>query len=490
MKRLIYVIAVLMCFTSCKKFLDVKPESQIDKDELFSTEEGYKEALNGVYTLCSSADLYGGNLTFSNLDIIAQNYELSNNLYLKKIAAFDYKDPGTVDKFNIIWATSYRAIANCNNILADIDARKGLFTGNNYAIVKAEALTLRAYLHFDLLRMFAPSYKSNPAFKAIPYVTVVSNKSTPFSTVSEVLDKAIADLNAAKVLLKTTDPIIPASYIVGYPDDKKNTEAISPDLFLQNRRHRMNYYSVCGELARVYLYKNDLANSLLNANEVIASAKFPTTLEADFFQKDVSKIDRIFYKELITAWYVPKSKDQLIGLFTKANPDYSGTTSQIEDIYEKTGPGAEDWRFKQWFLKTTASTGGAERSILQKYLVNNTPVANLYPLVAPAIRLSEMYYIAAEASIDVNPSKAMEYYNTIRKNRGIGSAVTSITDKQEFLERIIVEARKEFYGESQIFFMYKRLNHAVKLSLTQNIPASDAIFVFPIPQDEEAYRNN
>ncbi|WP_158800070.1 RagB/SusD family nutrient uptake outer membrane protein [Pedobacter sp. L105] len=490
MKKFIYIIALLTVFTSCKKFLDVKPESQIDKDQLFSTEEGFKEALNGVYTFCASQNLYGGNLTFSTLDIMAQNYDFSTNAILQKVASFDYTDPGTIAKKDTVWANAYRGIANCNNILGTIDSKKALFTANNYQIIKAEALTIRAYLHFDILRMFAPSYKSNPSAKAIPYVTTVINKTIPFSTVTQTLDLIIADLNNAKILLKETDPIVSSSYIVGYPDDPLNTEVTNPDLFLQNRRHRMNYYSVCGELARVYLYKNDLTNSLSNAQEVINSTKFPWTAEADFFQKDNTKIDRICYKELISAWYIPQSKIELEGLFTNANPDYSATTSQIEDIYEKAQSGADDWRFKQWFLKTTSITGGPERSMLQKYVNNTTPVVNLYPLVAPAIRLTEMYYIAAEASFESNPEMAMNYYNTVRLHRGIGATVTGLTDKQQLIELLLIEARKEFYGESQILFMYKRLNHAVKVSSTQVIPASDNIFVFPLPIDEQAYRNN
>jgi hypothetical protein len=491
MKKYIYIIAVLMAFTSCKKFLDVKPESQIDKDQLFSTEEGFKEALNGVYTLCASQKLYGGNLTFSNLDILAQNYQF-NDVGYQRIANFNYTDAGTIAKNTDIWSTGYNAIANCNYILEAIDAKKGLFAGNDYSLIKGEALTLRAYLHFDLLRMFAPSYVSGATSKGIPYVTVVSTKSTPFSTVSGALDKIIADLTAAKALLRGSDPIVSSAYVVGYPTDTASRETTSPDLFFQNRRHRMNYYSVCGELARAYLYKNDLTNSLSNAQEVISSNKFPFTNEADFFQKDITKRDRIFYKELVSAWFID-TKDintELAGLFTNADPLYSATTDQIDQIYEKSQSGGDDWRYKQWFLATASTQGGADRAVLQKYDNNSTPLVNLHPLVAPAIRLSEMYYIAAEASFDTNPTQAMQYYNTIRAKRGIGDQISNITDKPTFINLLLVEARKEFYGESQIFYMYKRLNHGVTVSATQTAPASNQIFVFPLPVDEGAYRNN
>jgi hypothetical protein len=486
-KYLFIIVSLLMVSTSCKKFLDVQPESDVSKEELFSTQDGFMEALNGVYTYCGSTDMYGGNLTFSNLDIIAQNYQFSD-VTNQKIASFQYSDPAWVGKYNAIWTNVYKAIGNCNAILEIIDQKKALFTAKNYEIIKGETLNLRAYLHFDLLRMYAPSFKNNPTAKAIPYVTTVSTKSTPFSTVTETLDKVIADLNAAKALLKTADPITTASYVVGYPTDTKATELSSPVLFTQNRRHRMNYYASCAELARVYLYKSDYVNSLANAQEVIDAQKFPWTLQTDFFNSDATKRDKVFYNELVFAWYVPKSEEQLIGLFSKDNPDYSAVSSQIDAIYETGSVGAEDWRPKQWF-RTVKASGVPDRSYLVKYTVNPTPQVNLHPLVAPALRLTEMYYIAAEASFSTNPGKAVDYFNTVRTHRGIGTALPASISQSDFMTELVKECRKEWYGESQIFFMNKRLNRNIVTTEGLIYPASNQIFVFPLPIDEQAYRN-
>jgi len=49
MKRLIiYLLPVMLLGTSCKKYLDVKPQSQVAADQLFSTTQGFEQALNGV----------------------------------------------------------------------------------------------------------------------------------------------------------------------------------------------------------------------------------------------------------------------------------------------------------------------------------------------------------------------------------------------------------------------------------------------------------
>ncbi len=86
------------------------------------------------------------------------------------------------------------------------------------------------------------------------------------STVTEVLTKIAADLEEAKQLIRPVDPILTAAYVPSYPYPRKlpndtvkiPEEEASNVLFLQNRRHRMNYYAICGELARVYLYQEKI----------------------------------------------------------------------------------------------------------------------------------------------------------------------------------------------------------------------------------------
>lgn len=68
----------------------------------------------------------------------------------------------------------YNVIANINNFLEYVDKNKDvLVTERYYETMKGEALGLRAFLHFDLLRMFGPIYKEHPASKAIPYRTTL-----------------------------------------------------------------------------------------------------------------------------------------------------------------------------------------------------------------------------------------------------------------------------------------------------------------------------
>jgi len=333
--------------------------------------------------------------------------------------------------------------------------------------------------------LFGPSYASNPSTKAIPYVTDFSDKVTPLSTVTEIGTKIIDDMNQAKALLKPVDPILQASYLVGYNDDVNSTEENSKILFLQNRRHRMNYYAVCATLARAYLYMGKTQEALANAKEVIDSKKFPWTEKSDFIQSDPTKKDRILYKELIFAWYIPQRQKDLETLFG------TGATSlYIEEnagraIYETGGVGGLDNRFKEWF-QMVASSGNPTRMELKKY--QRDAVTNKHYLMSPALRLSEVYYIAAESLYDSDPVKASAYVDSVRFHRGIEQPLNA-GNKEQFLQELVKEARKEFYGEGQLFYMYKRLNRAIVASAGGNIPASDKVFVLPLPDDEIQFGN-
>lgn len=486
MQKYLLVIATILTLSSCKKWLDVTPETQVRENELFTTEAGFEESLNGIYTRASQTDMYGGALTYSFTDVLAQNYTIQAGMgktEFYQTSLYNYKDPFFMAVRDNSWRGLYNAIVNCNLLLENLDKQKGVLTAYNYTLMKGEALGLRAYFHFDALRLFGPSFATNPAAKAIPYITTYSNKTTALSTVTDALTSMVTDLTNAKTLLKTTDSILSAGYKVGYPGEATQTEDAAKSLFLQNRRFRMNYYAVCGTLARVYLYMNKKVEALSNANEVIDSKKFPWTQPADFINADPEKVDRVLYPEIVFSWYDSKSTaDLLLDYFVKQTSGFYIELNAGKNLYETGGVGAEDLRFKQW-LKPVNELN-RERYELQKYLREKE--TNRHPLLAPALRLSELYYIAAECSWDVNAAKALEYFNKVRGQRGINSPLNTAS-KEEFITELLKEARKEWYGEGQIFFMYKRLNRAIVGQAGNFIPASDKIFVLPLPDDEIEY---
>jgi hypothetical protein len=106
--------------------------------------------------------------------------------------------------------------------------------------------------------------------------------------------------------------------------------------------------------------------------------------------------------------------------------------------------------------------------------------------MAPAIRLSEMYYIAAEAIFPTDATKAYEYLNAVRSARDIGDKLP-VGTQEGFLRELAKEVRKETLAEGQLFYFYKRLNRGIVGPTGSIIPASNNIFVLPLPNDELVY---
>jgi starch-binding outer membrane protein, SusD/RagB family len=483
MKKYLIIITVLFFLASCNKWFDVKPEDEVTKEELFKTETGFMEALNGVYTACSQRELYGLELSSGLPEVLAQNYHFEPNDRdgYKQTSLYNYADLQFIDRKDKIWRMMYNAIANCNLILENIDNGTP-FTAVNHQLIHGEALAMRAYLHLDLLRLFAPSFTTAPTAKAIPYVTSFSNKATPLSNVTEALNKMVDDLITAKELLKPVDPILTAAYKVGYPGDTASKEMTGPVLFHQNRRHRLNYYAVCGTLARVYLHLDKKQEALANAKEVIEANKFPWTKEEDFIHADVKLKDRIMYPELVFCWYDNWYVNDFARIFEGGAAGFYIRADAGDKLYEKGGVGGEDRRFKQWF--NLINDNSITRYELLKY--KRDKEANRHPLVHPAIRLSEMYYIAAESSWDTNPAKALEYLNLVRAAKGINVPVNT-GSKTVFMNELVKEMRKETYAEGQLFYLYKRLNRGILQETGAITPPSDKIFVLPFPNDELEY---
>ena len=81
-----------------------------------------------------------------------------------------------------VWSKGYNVIANCNKLISEAEAkdstafREGALERN---LIIGEAKALRAMMHFDILRLFAPSVESGDGSKRIPYFTVYPSKYEP-----------------------------------------------------------------------------------------------------------------------------------------------------------------------------------------------------------------------------------------------------------------------------------------------------------------------
>ena len=167
---MIALLGAIFSTTACSDWLYVSPETEKKKDEMFSKESGYRSALIGAYIRLKSTSLYGGEMTHGTVEMLAQhwnNTSKGSKEYL--LSLFDYRNSTVESSFSSIYNNLYKVIADVNAVLEDIDANKDIFKENNYELIKAEALALRAYCHFDILRLFGPMPSNVPADAILPY---------------------------------------------------------------------------------------------------------------------------------------------------------------------------------------------------------------------------------------------------------------------------------------------------------------------------------
>ncbi len=463
----LYILGIAlgsMMLSSCNEWLNVQPSSQIEDTELFNSESGFKEALAGVYSSMVSSKTYTKEMTYSFIGILGQEWDYYYSSSYQDAAAYDYEASYTKGYISSIWTTNYSGIANVNNLLSHIDDNAKLFSRDNQNIIKGEALALRAFLHFDLLRCFGVSYAVNPNQPAIPYSTALSYRVFPQLKVCEVADSVMKDLKAAEQLLVACDPIKTGREITESTDNG----------YLLNRQLHLNYYAVKGLQARVLMWQGKYAEALSAAKEVMECGQFTWSKVANL----QAGYDRSLADEHLFALNNLTIKADVADKYFDEGSAYSFavTRDRLLDYYDNA---TQDYRYT--FLFKSGSATHANNRYITKYDMPSTTSNAFYLYKMPLLRVSEMYLIASEAEYRAgNVDEAKRYLNTLRIARNL-STLDELP--QDYNLELIHEYRREFIGEGQLFFLYKRLNQ--KNILYSDVDAvEEKVYTFPLPITE------
>ena len=459
--KIFILIGFAFILSSCNKWLDVDLADKVSEEKLFSSPQGFNEALAGVYSAMAASNLYGQSLTMENIDLLAQyyNYDGVATTY-EKFKNYDYADAGSQSKIYGIWKNMYAAIGGANNIIKWANQNSNVLTAEMKNQVLGEAYALRAYLHFDLIRMFCPDVKKTPKASGIPYNKEFGVSLPPVYTVEENVQLVVNDLIEAEKLL-ANDPIQSA---IPFEMTNKN----DADKFVA----RLNLYGVKALLARVSLMRGDKTNAIKYAKEVVASGKF-NLLDFSSTDKSDQDIDILFSDEHIFSLRNINLSDYTVNLHY---PEITANSSRsaylpfvnVNTTYEGNN---DDVRYIKWFSVVNGN--------FVKFNVDNK--IKFFSKM-PMIKLSEMYLILAECYLGKDDVQAQTYINTLRNHRIRNNSAWGYLT----IEYIIQEIKREFIGEGQLWYAYKRLDMGVPTSsgIVGVIPPSDKIFVFPIPLKE------
>lgn len=470
----LFSLAGVLSLTSCMNWLDVKPNDRISEDATFSTQRGFEMALNGVYVDLNDDALYGRSLSYEFLEIIAQRYNITKDADTRyQIMRFNYRNMAVESRIASIWERAYHLISNINLILKNCEDRREVLSDAYYNLIKGEALALRAYLHFDLFRMFGPVYvNADKITTTLPYYKGFQLVVAESLTAEAFMKSVLEDLDNAADYLKE-DPIF----------EQQPLAANGANSFYGWRGLRMNYYAVKLLKARAALYMGDKETALAAAKEVIEvqEEKFPW-VDGSNISNSLDNPDRVFSSELVFALQNVERNSIYSDNYDWENLKITSMLAPLDNVVTGMFENRmSDYRYRA-FMSSTFSNGGTSYKSVNKYKALN--VDTLYNQLIPMLRVSEAYYIAAECTEDETTAKG--YLNTVLNARDI----PDMPAYQSVDEVLDLEYYREFWLEGQLFFYYKRKNYPEIYSATDlnaTVAMSATSYVFPKPESETQY---
>lgn len=195
--KLIIAACLVLTGISCKKFLDTKPQDSLTPVNYYQTEAQLNAALAGVYDILGSANVYGTDWWY-RLGVSTDESFFRNptNVDIRTLIA-----SGSDATITNTWNALYKGINRSNTLL---DALGGSPVENGIkSRIKAEARFLRAYYYYLLVSTWG----------GVPLrlkgTTVVEDNLVPRSTIKEVYDQVLLDMEEAVPDLATITSLGP-----------------------------------------------------------------------------------------------------------------------------------------------------------------------------------------------------------------------------------------------------------------------------------------
>lgn len=477
MKQFRYLIffTVLCVFglSSCDSFLNMQPSNSGNAETAIATPADAKVVINGIMRSMSSSSYYGRNFIMygdtkgGDLTIYSAGRGLD--------ALYSFNHTPTSNSYSAFWSTGYYCIMQINNLLENVN-RLEAEGKTGFSFYKGQALTLRALIYFDLVRLYGLPYNYNKSSYGVPNVTkTLGADAQPV--------RASVEENYAQIL----------------DDLEEGMPLLSTNKAAQNGY--IGYYANIALQARVKLYMENYDGALAAAEEIIKNSSYKlyqpsawvASWSAQFGTESIFEIGIDTESDLGTS---------SLGFYLMRYAQKSGAQGWFlasDYFLSRLGQDATDVRWgimdndEYWY-----DTKNTRKGACYKYSGGTSLAGDgkeTYTAVnIKVIRLSEVYLIAAEAALHAttpNATTAAGYLNEIRKRSPQLTLATSTTITDDM---ILDERSKELFGEGQRFFDMIRKNKTIEFNDDfQGIPVSKrektinrtfGKIVLPISQDE------
>lgn len=442
-------LSIVSCTDLVNDQLD--PDGVIEEN-VFKTVKNSEQVVLGAYSrMPMGANIYAQALLTDEL-----KFNQQNNGQGKEVHSWTFTS-GT-GEFGSVWYGAYGSISSANKLLlnfdkiqattqADIDLKNQL---------RGEALALRAFNHFLLVRSFSPKY--NPTALGIPYVTsddIYAKPSRP--TMQETYQAIMNDCNEAYPLLANT-----------------------------TAKNRFNQAAVRTMQAYVALEMGNFDQAITYANQALAfnSAMANSLATVQAIWTDTNTSELIFFQTSI-----PGSVTAAPGTYFTTNALTSGGAiywNPSVTLYGKFT--SSDFRRARYFSGTAADP-------YNTFIVNKYPgsTGNFGVNNVKIFRVADLYMILAEAHARKSTpdlTASFNAYAAVRTARNAGASV-AFADQNDAITKILDERYKEFAWEGSRLFDLKRngrliTRQGVDVYILNPIPTLTDVnrYTYPIPTSE------
>lgn len=465
-KLIVALLLMIVIFASCKKTIDLKPSHTLDGDLAFNKIEDYEFALTGAYSRLLSVNYYGSS-NGSNAFVTLSDM-MSDNLFESAESLGNYQNFSrwtyTADDANLeaTWLAAYRVIQQCNLTVRNLDKLSASNPGGVNR-VKSQALALRAFVHFDILRYWGEGTARNSAARGIPYVSSFDIEQKPARlSVQASYDAIINDLHNAKALMQDLDRSIQSA------TSTASTARSYIDLITTN-----------AILARVYNYAGESDSAIKYASLAIASRPLASKTNFPLIWQDASTAE-VIWSVKFTPLNSGTGDNVYYAIGNRAS--YRPSTNLVS-LYDQTN----DVRFASYYQVRTRGSGS--RLVLSKYMAKQAQLGRPDGITDfKVLRTGEMYLIRAEAYARLGMDQlALDDLNTLRAAR-INGFTAGAESGPALLTAIETERRKELVAEGHRWFDLKRTTRVVTRSTNCvvfcTLEPDAREWVWPLPQSE------
>ena len=345
-----------------------------------------------------------------------------------------------------LWNAYYTWISNANYILAAEETMEGTSEERGYAL--GQAYAIRAYSYYMLAQSFARTYKGHESEACCPIYkepTTADTEGQPRSTVQEVYDLIVADMDKALEYLEGTS--------------RKHISHIGYDVAL-------------GLRARIALTMEDWATAKNMAKAAIAASGCEIIPVKDFVGTNDADADNVMWAADIIADQSGMYASFFAHMSTGVSYGSSARKLINKELYAKMG--ANDTRLAWW--DPTDSKG---------YQQKKFEFSDLQTWMGDYIwmRVEEMYLTAAEAECRMGDEAAAKAdLMALMSKRDpsyscehlTGTAMGKLTNEWtgSLLEEITIQRRIELWGEAGRVYDIRRYKQGFRRTEAQGWPAA------------------